>query len=212
MTALAMAGLVEAVKKHNKQHGVYSKEVEAEPQPVPVEVHLQPDMLKVCDALRINNRTKTALEEYDATTLEDLAYMTNYDFEQMLATAARCNRPLCPLQQRKIAVLAWWVRDLVKGAAPFREESKKQEKPNFIERMMHTPSQWANRINLYNKEVDDAKSVETNTIIPPDWEVRFGQDLPVLKKKLKEVGETSSFSLYSDFFINVRWIFCGFQH
>lgn len=241
---LAMAGLVGAVKKHNKHHAEHAKELEPPP-PVPVDVKLQPDMVRalrcisalaaavltlltlilslyhgcslilkvrVCDAFRINHRTKTALEEYDATTLEDLAYMTDQDYENLLATSARMNRPLCPLQQRKIAVLIWWVRDLVKDTAPFREERKKDlRKSTVFDRIRHSPSDWAMKIHPH-KEVDDAKTVETSTIVPPDWEVRFEEDLPLLKKRLKEMGETTSFSLYSDFFLNLRWVLCGYAH
>lgn len=209
--ALAMAGLVGAVKKHNKQHAQHAKENEPPP-PVPVEVKLQPDMVKVCNAFRINHRTKTALEEYDATTLEDLAYMTDQDYEGMLATSARMNRPLCPLQQRKIVVLVWWVRDLVKDTAVFREKQKQNmRKSTVFDRIVHSPAEWTNKVHPH-KEVDDAKSAETSTVIPPNWEARFEEDLPMLKKKLKEVGETTSFSLYSDFFLNIRWILCGYIH
>lgn len=211
MTMLPMTGLVGAVKSHHKRHAAHLAK-EAPPPSVPVEAQLQPDMQKVCDALRINNRTKAALEEYDATTLEDLAYMTDNDFEGMLATAARCNRPLCPLQQRKIIVLAWWVRNLVMDTPQFREEPKSKSKPTVFERILHSPSELATRVSHHKEEADDSKTIDSCTVIPPWWEAQFNKDLPMLKKKLKEVGETSSFSLYSDFFLNVRWILCGNEY
>lgn len=214
--AATMIGLASAMKKHSKINQAHAKANEAPP-PVPVGVKMQPCMEKVSDALRLNERTRTALVEYDATTLEDLAYMTNADYENMLATAARQNRPICPLQQRKVAVLMWWLRDLVKDSHPFKEQPKKVEKPKIWDRLFHSPAEWSSMIHPH-KEVDDEKSVKSTssmtrgTVIPPDWEARFVNDLPMLKKKLKNVGETSSYSLYSDFFINARWVLCGYTH
>jgi len=214
MVTVGMAGLAKVVTKHSKHNHLHEKETEkpVEAPTVSVDVKLNPCMAKVCDELRINQRTKTALEEYDATTLEDLAYMTNQDFESMVATATRQNRPICPLQQRKIAVLIWWVRNLVKDSTPFKEQpEEKKEDPNLWERMVHTPSEWSIKVNSQN-EVDELKDVDTGIVIPRDWERQFEKDLPMLKKKLKEVGQKSSFSLYSDFFINLRWVLCGYQH
>jgi hypothetical protein len=169
-------------------------------------------MAKICDQLRLNARTKMALEEYDATTLEDLAYMTNEDYESMLATAARQGRPLCPLQQRKVAVLLWWVRNLVKDSSTiFQEEiNATTKKPNMWERILHTPLEWHCKVH----STENSTKVVNNTTwtgIPRNWEEQFQKDFPMLKKKLKEVGEISSFSLYSDYFINIRWILCGYR-
>lgn len=63
----------------------------------PQQALLQSDMTHACDALRINQTTQITLMEYDATTLEDLAYMTDDDLEGMLASAVRHDRPPCPL-------------------------------------------------------------------------------------------------------------------
>jgi hypothetical protein len=209
--AATMAGLAGVMRKHSKQTHARN-DAPVEPPPVPVGVEMQPCMKKICDELRLNERTRTALIEYDATTLEDLAYMTDADYENMLATAARQNRPLCPLQQRKIAVVIWWLRDLVKDSATFKETKVKKKVPHFWERLAYSRSEWNEKIHsVVSLGVDD-KSVDTGSVIPPNWESRFEADLPMLKKKLKEVGETSSFSLYSDFFINARWILCGYTH
>lgn len=207
-----MTGLVGVMKKHSKLTHAHAKATET-PQapPVPVGVEMQPCMQKVCEKLRLNERSRTALIEYDATTLEDLAYMTNRDYENMLATAARQNRPLCPLQQRKIVVLIWWVRNLVKESRPFKETQKKPKKPDFWTRLVHSPAELNNMIHPHKPD-DDAKSVDTVSIIPPNWEAQFDEDMPMLKVKLKQVGETSSFSIYSDLFINARWVLCGFEH
>jgi hypothetical protein len=210
-----MVGLAGAMKKHSNQRHAQNKNAPEEPPPVPVGVQMQPCMKKICDELRLNERTRTALVEYDATTLEDLAYMTDGDYENMLATAARQNRPLCPLQQRKIAVVIWWIRDLVKDSAPFKEPTVIQKDPGFWQRLAHSPAEWNQKVHSvvsFGADDKSTKSVDTGSVIPPNWESRFEEDLPMLKKKLKEVGETSSFSLYSDFFINARWIFCGYTH
>ncbi len=209
MAMIGMTGLVGALKAHNKNVAAHHTK-ETPPSNVPVEAELKTDMQKVCDALRINNRTKAALEEYDATTLEDLAYMTDNDFDGMLATAARCSRPLCPLQQRKVAVLIWWVRNLVKDTPQFTEDPKPRRKSTVIDRIRHSPIELSMRINP--ELSDDSKTIDTGTVIPPWWETQFNKDLPMMKKKLKEMGETTSFSLFSDFFLNVRWILCGYAY
>lgn len=212
MKALTTTGLVKVVAKHGKHMHAHEKETEVPP-PVPVDAKMEPCMAKICDELRLNARTKLALEEYDATTLEDLAYMTNEDFESMLATATRQGRAVCPLQQRKVAVLMWWVRNLVKDSAPFKEEPKVTKEPNMWERMSHTPLEWQSKVHATTLSVvaeEQVKEVDTGTVIPRDWEEQFQEDLPMLKKKLKEMGETTSFSLYTDYLINVRWLLCGY--
>jgi len=210
--AATMTGLVGAMKTHSKRNHANEKKTDVPAEPVPVGAKLEPSMVTLADAFRLNERTRAALEEYDATTLEDLAYMTNHDYEGMLASAARRNRPLCPLQQRKVAVLMYWVRNLVKDSSPFKERPKKKHEANFFDRVMHhSPSEWR-KVNPLSHDDEDSKTVDTGTVIPPDWEARFEEDLPMLKKKLKEIGDTSSFSLYSDVFINIRWIICGYQH
>lgn len=141
-------------------------------EPPTLEVHIQPDMLVLCDAFRINDYTKAALTDYDACTLEDFAFMTREDFEGMLVTATRMRRPLCPLQQRKVAVMWWWVQQLVKNSSAFKEEKQGE--------------------GGEGQEHEDEKKVEQpwmkSTVIPPNWENQLQADLPMLKKKAKGGG------------------------
>ena len=208
-----MTGIIKIVENQNKKNqAAAAKTTNVVPPPVPVDVTMLPCMKLVCDQLRLNNRSQTALEEYDATTLEDLAFMTNEDYENMLATAARHNRPLCPLQQRKIAVLLWWVRNLVKDSHPFKKvPEEERQKPSFWDRLVHNPDEWM-RHKIHPEKNLEVKEVDTGTVIPPNWESRFYEDLPMLKKKIREMGEKSSFSLYSDWFLNIRWVMCGYEH
>jgi hypothetical protein len=182
--------------------------------PPAVQVRLEPDMLLICDAFRLNESTRLALSEYDARTLEDFAFMTETDFQGMLVSASRLSRPLCPLQQRKVSVLLWWVHELVQDSRPFAEESEHEKSPPFLQRLFNP---FADRVRKSavlspitsgpskTREVHDK-----NVIIPPDWEKKFYRDLPLLKRKLKQEGETEHWSLVGDFFMTIRWIACGY--
>lgn len=162
-------------------------------EPPKLEVHIQPDMLVLCDAFRINDCTKAALTDYDACTLEDFAFMTREDFEGMLVTSTRMRRPLCPLQQRKVAVMWWWVQQLVKDSPPFKEEKQGEEKQDHEgEKKVEEP--WMK-----------------SKVIPPNWENQLQADLPMLKKKLREVGATTSWSIWSDGLADMRWLCCGYN-
>ena len=236
-----LSGLVGVLQKHHKiQHaappatGVIGAPQHQEPQQQQQQQPhspflLQPDMAYVCDSLRINERTRIALVEYDATTLEDLAYMTNDDLEGMLASAVRHDRPLCPLQQRKLVVLLWWVRKIIiilpengsysdtTAVALLESESKKEWEMTTLESTNDNAPMELKTSG--NKEVE--KMIVTGPLskketyacntsaIPSNWKRGFDQDLPKIKRKLKELGETSSFSLYSDALLNTRWLLCG---
>ena len=44
--------------------------------------------------------------------------------------------------------------------------------------------------------------------IPSDWEDRFYRDLPRLKKELKQLGDKSNVSNWTDGVLSLRWLFC----
>ena len=60
--------------------------------------------------------------------------------------------------------------------------------------------------------LDGADTATTASTIPPDWRERFLADLPALKRRLREVGETQVWSLCTGTVINIRWLFCGVGH
>jgi len=155
--------------------------------------------------------TRAALTAYDARTLEDFAMMTVDDFEEMTITAARLSRPLPPLQQRKVAVLLDWVHEIVEDETPTCE--KKAKERGIFSAFFDGTLYHSNLSTI--KKLSEAMSPERKTadysIIPPDWESRFEKDIPVLKKKLKLMGEESTHSLWANFFLDLRWILCGYK-
>jgi hypothetical protein len=74
-------------------------------------------MTIVADAFRLTYETREALKSYDASTLEDFCLMTEYDFESMLITETRLQRPICPLHQRKVLVLLRWIHQVSEDSA-----------------------------------------------------------------------------------------------
>lgn len=171
------------------------------------------DMLVLADAFRLNDATRAALTAYDAKCLEDFSLMTQHDFEGMVVFAARVERPLCPLQQRKVAVLLQWVTELKQNTATMASVTNDQEKttPSFWQRLESAMDYRTTSKNIAT--VDDSSAVITKQyeMIPQHWEKTFHEDLPRLKQKLKECGETQSWSLFSDSVITLRWILCGYE-
>jgi len=52
-------------------------------------------------------------------------------------------------------------------------------------------------------------SSNKNFFVPSDWEERFYQDLPQLKRQLREEGEISWRSPFNDWCLGMRWFFCS---
>lgn len=135
------------------------------------------DMNVLCDAFRLSNNTRFALAAYDATTIEDFAFMTDSDFQGMVLSTSHIGRPIPPLQQRKVMVLLDWARALIDENVANASGGK--ESP-------------ANT---------DAE------LIPFDWEQRFRKDLPKLKRKLKELGAAKSWRTSFVEILSLKWFF-----
>ena len=71
------------------------------------------DMKLICDAFRVSELSRYALESFDASTLEDFCLMTDEDFADLIVTQARLGKPIPPLQQRKLRILLSWVQSLM---------------------------------------------------------------------------------------------------
>ena len=120
---------------------------------------LKPDMLFVAEALHLDLNTKTMLAKFDARTLEDCYLMGDQDFEELIEEAKAMGMSLPPLQIRKVQVFREWLKQVIEDI----DESK-------------LPS-WA-RTHTIGK-----------TCIPRDWQSRFKEDLPKLKKDIKQRGQ-----------------------
>lgn len=120
---------------------------------------LKPDMLFVAEALNLDLNTKTMLAKFDARTLEDCYLMGDQDFEDLIEEAKAMGISLPPLQIRKVQIFREWLKKVIEDI----DESK-------------LPS-WA-RTHTIGK-----------TCIPRDWQSRFKEDLPKLKKDIKQRGQ-----------------------
>ena len=96
------------------------KEIKSQHKPTftPDKVEIEPprlhrDMRLICDCFRISEQSRYRLREWDAASLEDFCLMTDEDFADFIVSSARINKPIPPLQQRKLRVLLVWVRTLV---------------------------------------------------------------------------------------------------
>ena len=78
-----------------------------------------------------------------------------------------------------------------------------------------SPSSKANTSHDRSPRKGDSSrsSSSVSLFIPPDWEERFHRDLPMLKLRLKQAGEEEKllWSFWSDSFITLRWVFCGYD-
>ena len=172
------------------------------------------DMLILCDSFRIDDRSRTALAGHDARSLEDFYYMTKHDFEGMVATAARRQRPLCPLQQRKLSVMWEWTQSLVDEDPYVKsgvEQAPKPAPPPLWERVRNPRLSMLNHIKVIPSREKKVEPPRDFTIIPSDWESRLKADMPMLWKQLKQQGEASTWSVWSDSVIFLRWIACGYS-
>ena len=143
---------------------------------------LHRDMRLICDCFRISDQSRYALRSFDASTLEDFSLMTDDDFADLVVTHARIGKPIPPLQQRKIRVLLTWVQKL------------------------------ANVENLEVGEEEACLRKGGGTFIPATWEETFYNDLPMLRKQLKRLGDDhSSTSNWANGFLSLRWMFCGYD-
>ena len=145
---------------------------------------LGPDMMVLANTFHLDKNTQILLAYYDARTLEDFCLMTKVDFDTLLVSATLHNRPLPPLQIRKVQVLREWVQSLV--------DTKPVHIPAWIQTTSENPVEKAN-------------------LIPSDWKRRFQQDLPKLKKLLKLKGDQECLATRSwmSYFLSIRFVLCG---
>jgi len=170
-------------------------------------------MTYVSDALRISERTRRAMREYDVgTTLEDVAFSTFLDLESMILREASRGTPVPPLQQRKLSVLLWWVHSICKNSGGSSTDPDDPNHPTagaavptLTERMCdpigtfcdHERTHHSSKQHKQKQQKqfttttaarDAASPSSTCSIIPSDWKEQFQRDLPALKRKLRDDG------------------------
>ncbi|KAL7524092.1 hypothetical protein ACHAXR_000432 [Thalassiosira sp. AJA248-18] len=159
------------------------------------------DMRLICDVFRISEQSRYALRSFDAATLEDFSLMTDEDYADMVVTQARIGQPLPPLQQRKLRVLLSWVQSM-----GFEEAVDVSSSPSKAEGFELRESKRGNDGVLKASYKNSPR--KEGGAIPADWEKRFYDDLPRLRKELRQMGGLHSSNWASEF-LSLRWIFCG---
>ncbi len=130
-------------------------------------------------------------------TQTDFSFMTEEDFAEMVLLRARMNKPIPPLQQRKLRVLLNWVRSIQIETNSCDISSPP---PNESEGFEVGKSDRATyKVSLRKDGI---------SYIPNDWEDRFYRDLPRLKQELKQMGGESKVSNWASGFLSLRWLFC----
>jgi hypothetical protein len=154
------------------------------------ELHLGRDMVILSEAFHLDRNTQSLLVQYDARTVEDFCLMTTEDLEKLVKTAAESNRPLPPLQVRKLQVLREWAQNLA-------DQSVREAEMSAI-------CQCA--ADIANEHVYE----QSSNLIPKDWAKQFREDLPKLKQTLKERGgkTAAAMSWFSSYF-SFPSMYCG---
>lgn len=193
----------EKIKKEAKSHHDHSKSSEGpEKKLEPPKFHR--DMKLVCDCIRLSDGTRHALRTFDAATLEDFSLMTDRDYADLIVTQARIGLPIPPLQQRKLRVLLSWAQALP-----------------TVDRSTVTSTPKTEGFELKESNTDKGGDIkasyrssprkDSGNYIPVDWESRFYDDLPRLRKELRLLGENGSSSTWMTDFLSLRWVFCGIE-
>ena len=192
---------------HNKDGATDEKDNNIEPP------RLHRDMRLICDCFRISDQSRYALRSFDASTLEDFSLMTDDDFADMVVTHARIGKPIPPLQQRKIRVLLTWVQKLanVDNLEVGQEEALVSR--NNAEGFEMKDSKSDNEVDgILKARYKASLRKGGGTFIPATWEETFYNDLPMLRKQLKRLGDKhSSTSNWANGFLSLRWMFCGYD-
>ncbi|KAK1736149.1 hypothetical protein QTG54_013285 [Skeletonema marinoi] len=158
---------------------------------------LHREMRMICDYFRISEQSRHALRSFDCTVLEDFSFMTDEDFAEMVLSRARMNKPIPPLQQRKLRVLLNWVRSIQIETNSCDTSSPP---PNASEGFEVGKSNTARyKVSVRKDDI---------SYIPNDWEDKFYRDLPRLKKELKQMGGESNVSDWANGYLSLRWLFC----
>jgi hypothetical protein len=153
-------------------------------------VKLEKDMMVLADGIHLDNNTKNLLASFDAKTIEDFFMMGEADFNLLLAKARNSNRGLPPLQIRKVRILREWLTQLVESTHP---------------ELSGLP--WLS---------PSSKNHRGNTeegLLPSDWKRRFRKDLPALKKKLRQSGDSwAEIFPWLSYLISFRDSLCGSRY
>lgn len=146
----------------------------------PSRIQLDEDMMMLADGIHLDQNTKTLLAVYDAKTVEDFYLMGEYDLNHLLAKARASNRGLPPLQIRKVRILREWISEVIDDAD-------------------------VTKLPVWAKPTKP-----TSNLVPLDFRKRFQRDLPKLKKRLREKGDSiAEFFPWLSYLINVRDMMCG---
>ena len=202
-------------------------------------IDLDDDMEFLCQTMRINDNTRVLLTYFDAGTVEDFALMTPFDFRAMMEHSARFGRPFPPLQQRKVAVLSKWLREMMQqtcrrhNRGPFvekegvdvsefrrftisaknrRESECRQAKKGDDHDGSDSTSDTTDDIEMMtsSQRFQANKDDEIYSLLPPNWKEEFQTDLPRLKANLcKEGEERSRWSACTEAVLSLRWIISG---
>ena len=192
---------------HNKDGATDEKDNNIEPP------RLHRDMRLICDCFRISDQSRYALRSFDASTLEDFSLMTDDDFADMVVTHARIGKPIPPLQQRKIRVLLTWVQKLANVENLEVGEEEALVSRNNAEGFELKDSKSDNEVDgILKARYKASLRKGGGTFIPATWEETFYNDLPMLRKQLKRLGDNhSSTSNWANGFLSLRWMFCGYD-
>ena len=136
------------------------------------EPQLDEDMIVLSEAFHLDENTQSMLAQYDARTVEDFCLMTPEDLDLLVQDAAYSNRPLPPLQIRKVQVLREWAHNLA-------DQSARQAELQAL-------CTYATGI------VSEQPRGQYASLIPHDWATQFREDLPRLKQMLKERGQRTA--------------------
>ena len=136
------------------------------------EPRLDKDMIILSEAFHLDENTQAMLAQYDARTVEDFCLMTPEDLDQLVQDAAFSNRPLPPLQIRKVQVLREWAHNLA-------DQTMRQAELQAL-------CSYATGI------VSEQPADQYASLVPQDWAKQFREDLPRLKHMLKERGQRTA--------------------
>ncbi|KAL7468891.1 hypothetical protein ACHAXS_009138 [Conticribra weissflogii] len=200
---------------HNTAHKHGHNDHASSPSPTTPDKRIDPPKLHrsmkiLCDVMRISEQTRYALRNFDAATLEDFSLMTDGDYSDMIMTQARLGSPIPPLQQRKLRVLLSWAQSL-----PNVDQStvKKTPKSEGYELKQSTALKGSEAeagagggaVVATGYKISQRK--ENGPEIPADWESRFYDDLPLMRKELRRMGGNDT-STWMTNFLSWKWMFC----
>lgn len=187
---------------------------------------LDSDMLFVANALRLTEKSRVALAEYDAATLEDFSLMTDIELKSLFLTEARHGKPFPPLQQRKIKVLLHWVHQQLdeqikkeKEHQKLGQQEQQKQKQNDDDDDAAADATHSTLASSIEEDHDDdnnnSKKFDKELLISANWKEKFKQDLPMLIQKLVDERTKASnsygSSIVSEGLLDFRWLFCGLQ-